>query len=93
MEKRMVECIKLGGQRPGLERSPIPGDLGQKVFDNVSEEGWKLFKEHFKMVINEYRLDLMSKEADEIFNKQVEEFFFGEGAKLPEGYVPPGQKS
>ena len=92
MAQRMVKCVKLGGERPGLDRSPIPGDLGQRVYENVSEEGWKMFKEHFKMVINEYRLDLMTPEADEIFKKQVEDFFFGEGAALPEGYVPPGSK-
>ena len=92
MEKRVVNCVKLGGDRPGLSKPPIPGDLGQRVFENVSEEGWTMFKEHFKMVINEYRLDLLSPEADEIFNKQIEEFFFGKGAKLPEGYVPPSTK-
>jgi Fe-S cluster biosynthesis and repair protein YggX len=93
MEQRMVKCIKLGGERPGLDRAPVPGELGQRVYENVSEEAWKMFKEHFKIIINEYRLDLMSPEADEIFNKQVEEYFFKEGgASLPEEYVPPGTK-
>jgi Fe-S cluster biosynthesis and repair protein YggX len=86
MAQRMVKCVKLGGERPGLTRPPIPGELGQRIYDNVSEEAWKMFKEHFKMVINEYRLDLMSPEADEIFKKQVEEFFFsGKGASSPGG--------
>ena len=92
MEQRMVQCVKLGGERPGLRKQPIPGELGLRVFENVSEEAWKMFKEHFKMVINEYRLDLMTPEADEVFNKQIQDFFFGEGAKLPEGYVPPSSK-
>lgn len=77
MEQRMVKCVKLGGERPGLSRPPVPGDLGKRIFENVSEDAWKLFKEHFKMVINEYRLDLMSPEADKIFNQQAEEFLFG----------------
>ncbi len=89
MGQRMVKCVKLGDERPGLERPPIPGEMGQRIYENVSQEAWKMFKEHFKMIMNEYRLDMMSKEADEIFNKQVEEFFFGKGAALPKDYVPP----
>jgi Fe-S cluster biosynthesis and repair protein YggX len=92
MEQRMVKCIKLGGERPGLARPPIPGELGQRIYDNVSEEAWKMFKEHFKMIVNEYRLDLLSPAADEIFRKQIEDYFFKEGAALPEGYVPPPGK-
>lgn len=90
MAQRMVKCIKLGVELPGLERPPIPGELGKRIYENVSQEAWKMFKEHFKMIINEYRLDLMSPQADEIFNKQVEEYFFGKGAAQPKDYVPPG---
>jgi Fe-S cluster biosynthesis and repair protein YggX len=72
----MVKCIKLGQELPGLSRPPVPGELGRRIYEQVSEDAWKMFKEHFKMIINEYRLDLMSKEADEIFNRQVEEYFF-----------------
>ena len=77
METRMVQCVKLKGERPGLARPPVPGDLGQRIYENVSEEAWQLFKEHFKMVINEYKLELMSPEADKVFNQQAEEFLFG----------------
>ena len=56
---------------------------------NVSEEAWNMFMEHFKMIVNEYQLNLMDEETDKIFNKQVEDFLFGEGAARPEGYVPP----
>lgn len=76
MEERKVKCIKLDRELPGLARPPVPGALGQRIFEEVSEEAWKMFKEHFKMVINEYKLDLMSPEADKIFNDQVEEYFF-----------------
>lgn len=93
MGKRMVQCVKLRRPLPGLDESPFPGELGQRVFENVSEEAWKMFMEHFKMVVNEYRLNLMDEEADEIFFKQIEDYFFGEGAALPEGYVPPRSKS
>ena len=89
MEQRMVNCIKLGKQLPGLKSSPIPTALGKKVFENVSEEAWKEFTEYFKMVINEYRLDLTSPQADLIFEQKIEEYFFSNTAKMPEGYVPP----
>ncbi len=65
------------GGETGLSQAPVPGELGKRIYENVSEEAWKLFKEHFKMVINEERLDLMSPKADEVFNQQVEEFLFG----------------
>ncbi|HEY5649782.1 MAG TPA: oxidative damage protection protein [Nitrospiria bacterium] len=81
MEKRMVQCVKFKDERPGLSRPPIPGDLGQRIYENVSEDAWKLFKEHFKMIINEYRLDLMSPKADDILNQQAEEFFFGKSGE------------
>ena len=80
MGQRMVKCVKFGKELPGLERPPIPGDLGKRVYENVSEEAWKMFKEYFKKVINEYRLDLMSPEADRIFNQQLEAYFFGHDA-------------
>ncbi|MFQ5692325.1 MAG: oxidative damage protection protein [Nitrospinota bacterium] len=92
MSERMVHCVKLGREAPGLPEPPIPGELGQKVFENVSQEGWDQFLEYFKMIINEYRLNLMDDATDEIFNKSVEDFFFGEGGKMPEGYVPPQTK-
>jgi Fe-S cluster biosynthesis and repair protein YggX len=88
----MVQCVKLGREAPGLQEAPIPGDLGQRVLENVSEEGWNLFLEYFKMVVNEYRLNLMDESTDEIFNQSVENFFFGDGGEMPEGYVPPQAK-
>ena len=80
MAQRMVNCVKLGKELPGLERPPIPGDMGKRIYENVSEEAWKLFKEYFKKIINEYRLDLMSPEADKVFNDQLEAYFFGPDA-------------
>jgi Fe-S cluster biosynthesis and repair protein YggX len=87
--QRTVQCVKLKRQLPGLDEPPIPGDLGQRVFENVSGEAWNMFMEHFKMIINEHQLNLMDEETDKIFNKQVEDFLFGEGAARPEGYIPP----
>ncbi|MBI2882020.1 MAG: oxidative damage protection protein [Candidatus Tectomicrobia bacterium] len=92
MGQRMVKCVKLGHEAPGLDEPPIPGELGRKVYENVSREGWDLFLEYFKMIVNEYRLNLMDESTDEIFNKAIEDFFFGGDAKMPEGYVPPRTK-
>ena len=90
---RVVKCIKLGQELEGLDRPPMPGEMGQRVFENVSKEGWRLFQEHFKMVINEYHLDLMDPKADVVFKQQVEDFFFKKGpVKSPEGFVPPTPK-
>ena len=74
---------------PGLSSPPSPTELGKKVYENVSEQAWKEFLEHFKMVINEYRLDLTSPMADQIFEQKMQEYFFGEEIVMPEGYIPP----
>jgi len=76
---------------PGLEAPPIPGPLGKRIHENVSAQAWKMFEEHFIMVTNEYRLDLMDDSTNKIFFDQIEQFLFQDTAKPPEGYVPkPG---
>ena len=77
---------------PGLDSPPWPGDLGQRVFENVSAQAWKLWEERMKMILNEYRLMPWQKEAQDLVAKHMEDFFFGEGAALPPGYVPQQAK-
>jgi len=89
MSERIVKCIKLGQELPGLKTPPVPGELGKKVYENVSQDAWNEFLEYFKMVINEYRLDLTSPMADQIFGQKIEEYFFSDNLTMPEGYVPP----
>ena len=89
----MVKCVKFQKEMPGLEEPPFDNDLGQRIFDNVSHEAWELWKEHLKMIINEYRLNLADRQAQEMVAKQMEDYFFGEGAALPPGYVPPRRKA
>lgn len=91
--KRLVKCVKFQKELPGLDEPPFDTELGQKIYDNVSEQAWKLWLEQLKMIINEYRLNPARKEAQEIIVQQMEEYFFGEGAALPPGYVPPQSKS
>jgi Fe-S cluster biosynthesis and repair protein YggX len=86
---RMVQCVKLGREAEGLEKQPIKGELGKRVFENVSKEAWKMWLEHSKMLINEFRLDLMSESGQRIWMTELEKFFFGEGAQLPPEFVPP----
>jgi Fe-S cluster biosynthesis and repair protein YggX len=86
---RMVQCVKLGKEAEGLEKPPIRGPLGQKVFEQVSKEAWQLWVAHSTMVVNEYRLELGTPEATKVWLAELEKFFFGEGSKAPEGYVPP----
>ncbi len=88
-EVRLVQCVKLNKELPGLDNLPIEGEIGQKVYDSISKEAFKMFLEHFKMIINEYRLDLTNPATDKVFEEQMEEYFFGGGAQLPDEYVPP----
>jgi Fe-S cluster biosynthesis and repair protein YggX len=89
---RMVMCVKFQKELPGLATSPWPGDLGQRIFDNVSKDAWKLWEERMKMILNEYRLMPWQKEAQDLVAKHMEDFFFGDGAALPPGYVPQQAK-
>jgi Fe-S cluster biosynthesis and repair protein YggX len=89
---RMVKCVKFGREMPGLDRIPWKGEIGKRVYENVSKEAWKLWLEHSKMIMNEYRLNPLDPNSQKIMEEQLEQFFFGEGAKLPEGYVPQKSK-
>jgi Fe-S cluster biosynthesis and repair protein YggX len=86
--RRMVRCVKLGRELPGLDAPPWPGPLGQRIFEQVSLEAWEMWEERMKMILNEYRLLPFQKEAQQIVAKHMEEFFFGEGGALPPDYVP-----
>jgi Fe-S cluster biosynthesis and repair protein YggX len=88
-----VTCVKFGRKMEGLDRVPWKGELGQRIYENVSKEAWKLWVEHSKMIMNEYRLNPLDPQSQKIMEEQLEQFFFGEGAKLPEGYIPPRAKS
>jgi len=92
MAEKIIKCIKLGEELPGLKSPPIPNELGKKIYENVSQKAWNEFLEYFKMVINEYRLDLTSPMADQIFEQKIEEYFFSDNLKMPEGYIPPEEK-
>lgn len=87
---RMVDCVKLGRRLPGLARPPFPGDLGQRIYDHVSAEGYALWQPHMTILINHYGLNPADPETRRILRDQMEEFFFGEDARMPEGWIPEG---
>ena len=87
--RHIVECVKFGREMPGLDRIPWKGPIGQRIYDNVSKEAWKLWVEHSKMLMNEFRLNPLDPKSQQVMEEQMETYFFGEGAKLPDSYVPP----
>jgi Fe-S cluster biosynthesis and repair protein YggX len=89
---RKVFCVKFQKELPGLDDAPWPGALGQRIYDQVSVDAWKLWEERMKMILNEYRLMPWQKEAQDLVAKHMEDFFFGEGAALPPGYMPQQAK-
>lgn len=86
---RMIQCIKLGREAEGLDFPPIPGELGKRVWENVSKEAWLAWQKHQTMLINENRLSLADERARKYLMGQLEAYFFGAGADMPAGYVPP----
>jgi len=89
---RMVKCVKFGKEMEGLDKPPLPGELGQRIYENVSKEAWQMWRNQMLMIINEYRLNLADPKASEFLDKQTEQFFFGEGAQLPPDYVSPKEE-
>jgi Fe-S cluster biosynthesis and repair protein YggX len=89
-----VFCVKFKKEMYGLDEVPFDTHpLGQRIYDNVSLEAWKLWLERLKMIMNEYRLNLGTAEGQELVLKQMDDYFFGEGAEFPPGYVAPRAKN
>ena len=86
---RMVKCVKLGKEAEGLDRPTYPGELGKRIFENVSKEGWQQWMQQQTILINEYRLSPVEPKAREFLEQQMEKFFLGQGADTPAEFVPP----
>ena len=89
---RIVHCVLLQRDAPGLDRAPYPGALGQRIFDHVSQEAWERWRRHQIMLINEYRLTPVEPKARKFLEGEMEKFFFGGGSAAPKEFVDP-QKS
>ncbi len=86
---RTVHCVKLGKDAEGLDFPPYPGELGKRIYENVSKEAWAAWLKHQTMLVNENRLSLADARARKWLSEQMEKAFFGGGADVPQGYVPP----
>ncbi|MES3014317.1 MAG: oxidative damage protection protein [Pseudomonadota bacterium] len=86
---RTVNCIMLKKEADGLDFAPYPGELGKRIWDNVSKEAWAAWLKHQTMLVNENRLNLADARARQYLARQMENYFFGGGAEQPAGYVPP----
>ena len=85
---RMVNCVLLGEELEGLERPPYPGELGQRIYAQVSKQAWQQWLQHQTMLINEYRLSAIDPKARKYLAEEMEKFFFGAGSETPAGYQP-----
>jgi len=85
---RTVQCVKLNKAAEGLKFAPYPGELGRRIFENVSQEAWKMWLAHQTMLINEYRLTPIEPKARKFLEEEMEKFFFGQGSEKPKEYVP-----
>ena len=88
---RMVHCVKLEREAEGLDLPPFGGELGKRIFDNVSKEAWQGWLEQQKRLINEMRLSGADPKARKYILEQTERYFFGTGADEASGYVKPGR--
>ena len=89
---RMVNCVLLGKEAEGLDFPPYPGDLGKRIYENVSKEAWQKWVNHQTMLMNEYRLTPVDPKARKFLEEEMEKFFFSGGSTKPEGYVDPNKQ-
>jgi Fe-S cluster biosynthesis and repair protein YggX len=85
----MVNCVKLGREAEGLDRPPLPGELGKRIYESVSKDAWQQWQTQQTRLINENRLQLADPRARKYLLEQTEKYFFGGGADEASGYVPP----
>jgi Fe-S cluster biosynthesis and repair protein YggX len=88
---RTVQCVKLGKEAEGLDKPPYPGELGQRIFENVSKEAWQQWMGQQTILINEYRISVIDPKGRAFLEEQMEKFFFGDGADTPEAFTPPSE--
>ncbi len=86
---RKVHCVKLDKEAEGLTTLPYPGELGKRIYEQVSQEAWKMWLSHQTMLINEYRLTPIEPKARQFLVEEMEKFFFGGGSEAPKEFVKP----
>ena len=88
---QIINCVKTGKALPGMARPPFPGALGQRIFENISQQGWEMWKTQSTVIINHYGLNLADPDATKTLMEELEKFLFGEDARVPEDWVPEGE--
>ena len=86
---RKVHCVKLNKEADGLNAVTYPGELGKRIYEQVSQEAWQMWLGHQTMLINEYRLTPIEPKAREFLEEEMEKFFFGGGSEKPKDFVDP----
>lgn len=87
---RMVNCVKLNQELPGLEEAPFSTELGERIYNEISQMAWEMWPQQQMILINHFGLSLNDPRAREFLREQMHEFFFGEDAQMPEGWTPEG---
>ncbi|MCG2633941.1 MAG: oxidative damage protection protein [Gammaproteobacteria bacterium] len=87
---RYVKCVVLNAELEALDEPPHPGELGQRIYDNVSKDGWRMWLERLAAIINENGLSTLDEAAFELIEAHMVGFLFNEGdmGQLPEGFKP-----
>jgi Fe-S cluster biosynthesis and repair protein YggX len=88
MTTRVIHCMKLEKEAEGLAQPPLPGEFGQRIYENVSQEAWQMWLNHQTMLINEYRLSMIDPKSRAFLMQEMENYLFGQGSDAPAGYVP-----
>jgi len=92
MTERMVKCLLLKEELPGLAFQTYPGELGKRIYDNISMEAWQKWLKHQTILINEHRLSPIEPAHRKFLEDEMEKFFFGEGSAVPDAFVPEDDK-
>ncbi len=88
MTERLVQCKLLKKELPGLIFQTYPGELGKKIFENISQEAWKKWMAHQTILINEHRLSPIEPEHRKFLEGEMDKFLFGEGSEIPDSFIP-----
>ena len=86
---RTINCVLLGEGAEGMDYAPYPGELGVRIYNSVSKEAWQKWLAHQTILINEYRLSPIEPEARQFLATEMEKYFFGGGATVPDEFVAP----
>lgn len=88
---RLVQCVKLKREAPGLDYPPYPGDLGVRIWQSISKEAWEQWIDIQTRLVNENRLNLADARARKYLAEQMEQFLFQDAEIEAQGYVPPSE--